>query len=142
MTRKIKFRYKFDTTKIKFNISEILNRLNERTIFDDKTGCWLYTGSKSFSGYGHLAIENKFYYVHRLSAYIFLKLDLHDRTQHALHKENCPNKHCWNWNHLYVGDNCDNMRDLKIRGRKLNATKLNKESNQQPQQSTITTKKD
>jgi len=27
------------------NIVTIINKLNERTVYDDKTGCWLFIGS-------------------------------------------------------------------------------------------------
>ena len=30
---------------------------------------------------------------------------------HALHKKSCPNRHCWNPEHLYAGTYEDNVND-------------------------------
>ena len=76
-----------------------------RTIAEN--GCWLWrTASKR--GYGKLSYFNKTLSVHRASAHIFLGLQLESVLQ-ALHK--CSNKHCFNPDHLYIGNQSQNMLD-------------------------------
>src|SRR5216117_1221024 len=99
------------------DLNQALFRLKKRTKIDETTGCWLYTGSLGGDGYGHINLGNYKIRVHRLSAHIYLKLNLNDRTQMALHKLNCPNRNCWNPDHIYIGDYIDNIRDAKILGR-------------------------
>src|SRR5437667_5281345 len=98
------------------NLDLLLSRIKERTRIDESTGCWLYTGGLDEKGYGRIRLGNYIERIHRISAHIYLKLDLNDKLQLALHKLNCPNKNCWNPEHLYIGDYVDNMRDAKILG--------------------------
>lgn len=92
---------------------KILTRLNHLTRFENK--CWLYTGHLNRKGYGVLNLKNPIITitVSRLSAYIFLGLDVDNKKLHSLHKSICPNKNCWNPEHLYIGTNQDNMNDMK-----------------------------
>jgi len=78
-------------------------------------GHWLWLGGKFEDGYGNIQLtENdkpKSYRVHRISAHIYLGLDLSDKLKNALHKPECIKKSCYNPDHLYIGDKMDNMRD-------------------------------
>lgn len=75
-------------------------------------GCWLYHSvSRSADGYKRVMIDGREIGVHRLSAYIFLGLDLDDKEQQANHKRECTSKACWNPEHLYVGTQKDNIKD-------------------------------
>lgn len=101
--------------------NEIIEKLRVNTYIDAYTGCFLWKGSLDDDGYG--MIRNPFedsksnmIRVHRLSAIIYLELDINDRTQKALHKSECPNKNCWNALHLYVGTNQDNILDAVKKG--------------------------
>jgi len=90
----------------------ILDRLKNSTIIDDKTGCWLYIGGNDGrKGYGKIRFRYRKVAVHRVSAHLYLGLDLTNNNLQALHKQNCPNKNCWNPEHLYVGTHHDNMQD-------------------------------
>jgi len=73
------------------------------------SGCWLYTMSRR-GKYGQISYRHKQYSVHRLSAHIYLGLDLNSELQ-VNHKTNCPHKHCFNPDHLYIGTQKDNMND-------------------------------
>jgi hypothetical protein len=90
----------------------ILRELLRRTTITSD-GHYLWNGAKTGDGYGEQWIEGKTYRVHRLSAYIYLGLNLEDITQQALHKNTCPYKNCWSKDCLYVGTHRDNMDDLK-----------------------------
>ena len=48
--------------------------------------------------------------LHRLSAHLFLGLDLNSELQ-ALHRKECYSRSCWNPEHLYVGTMQQNMAD-------------------------------
>ena len=89
-------------------------KLKAKTIIDEKTGCWLWQGEIGKSGYGRVRVEHCKWRVHRVSAYLYLGMDRWDQNNSlALHKPKCPNKHCWNPDHLYVGNKVDNWRDKK-----------------------------
>lgn len=96
-----------DTIKLLDRLSKKL--LNSR-IIDESTDCWLYTGSKDPSGYGQVSFMYKHYNVHRIAAYLWLGLDLRGLDQ-ANHKIECPNKHCFNPEHLYIGTQSQNLND-------------------------------
>lgn len=101
----------------------IIDRLNEKTVIDDN-GCWIWTGGNDgHHGYGKIRFNGKKERINRVSACLFLGLDLNDNTVQALHKQICPNKKCWNPDHLYIGTRKDNAKDAlelgKYRGRKV-----------------------
>jgi len=88
----------------------ILERLRAKTEYIGE--CWLYRGAHDDKGYGRIRFEGKKRHVNRVSCYLFHGLDLLDETLHALHKWRiCPNKSCWNPEHLYIGTNKDNVKD-------------------------------
>jgi hypothetical protein len=89
----------------------ILRELIRRSSITDD-GHHLWNGGLNSDGYGVLWVEGAVYGVHRLSAYIYLGLNIKDSTQHALHKNTCSYKNCWGINCLYIGTHRDNMNDL------------------------------
>lgn len=72
-------------------------------------GCWEWTMSTTSAGYPQFTFEKEPHYGHRVA--ISDKLEDGD---HALH--HCDNKRCVNPDHLYSGDQSDNMRDSFERG--------------------------
>lgn len=99
----------------------IIERIRAMTVIDKITGCWLYFGRKDRFGYGYVKdAKRRNRRVHRLSASEFLGLDLDDKKLNANHKDCCPNKNCWNPEHLYVGTQQHNTNDYKTK-RKLTA---------------------
>lgn len=77
--------------------------------------CWIWTGYKQ-EGYGFVTVDGRLLRVARLSAHIHHGLDLDDEKQLACHKQECPNRSCWNPDHIYVGTHSDNMQDARIMG--------------------------
>lgn len=102
-----------------FHFSEefIINRLKEQTIIYPDTNCWLWQGEINHDGYGQIWAEGKRYTIHRLIAHFYWGLNLEDKTQLALHIQECANKNCWNPAHLYVGSQSDNRTDMYASGR-------------------------
>ncbi len=100
--------------------SQRLNMLVEllmRNTIKTETGCWRWTLCCDSSGYGMTHYEGKSIRVHRLSAHLFLGLDLSDSKVCSLHNIECPNRDCWNPEHLHLGDKQDNAIDAANLGR-------------------------
>ena len=94
-----------------YGVDRRIRRWKQKSLFPE-SGCWLYQGSADSQGYGHAGWEGRITLIHRISAHIFLGLDLKSSTL-ALHKPECPNKNCWNPDHLYLGNHVDNWRDRR-----------------------------
>ena len=70
--------------------------------------CWEWTGYKDGKGYGQFRIGKKIYSVHRI-AYI---LHYGSITEGLLVCHTCDNPWCCNFNHLWLGTNEENMKDM------------------------------
>jgi len=89
---------------------------------DPNSGCWLWTGLSMLNGYGILGVAaykidrrpKGLRLVHRLSAYLFLDFNLDSELQ-VCHK--CDTKLCFDPEHLFIGTQLDNMRDMWRKGR-------------------------
>lgn len=92
-------------------VDTVVERLKNKTVIDKVTGCWLFQGQVNEHGYGRLKYKRKTTRINRISAYLFLGLDLDNFKLLALHKPICLNRNCWNPEHLYVGTQEDNVWD-------------------------------
>ena len=81
-------------------------------IIKTSNGCWLWTGSKVSIGYGDLRINGKHYLAHRL-AYELTYGTIPDGA-YILHK--CDIPACINPEHLFVGNQLDNVHDAIDKG--------------------------
>lgn len=83
-------------------------RVNKNT----PTKCWIWTGCVDKWGYGDISYMGKHVQAHRLSWRLLMgepgDLDV-------LHK--CDTPPCCNPDHLYLGTDADNNRDMRVRGR-------------------------
>jgi hypothetical protein len=78
----------------------------------DKNGCWRWRKSK-FNGYGKTVLKRKAMSAHRASWIIFAgKIPNRLQVNHKCHVRDCINP-----DHLYLGDQKQNMRDMKQAGR-------------------------
>lgn len=102
-------------TCVPYNEKNIEQKLREKTVIGPITNCWLWQGLLK-NGYGMIGFRYRQVKIHRLSAYLYLGLDLVDSNQKALHKRECNNKNCWNPDHLYVGSQQDNTLDSLVAG--------------------------
>lgn len=75
------------------------------------SGCWLWIGGVSYPpGYGRMTRGQ---YAHRVSYEIHRgKIPV---GMHVLHR--CDNRLCVNPDHLFLGTQSDNMRDMMAKGR-------------------------
>lgn len=77
------------------------------------TGCWLYTGGISSSGYGIVSVRNKSVHTHRLAYQ--LRCGSIPEGMCVLHR--CDVRRCINPEHLFLGSLADNNRDCMRKGR-------------------------
>jgi hypothetical protein len=75
----------------------------------DAPGCWLWLGSLHTNGYGLVGLH----YAHRLS-WLIHRGPIPGRL-HVLHR--CDTRCCANPEHLFLGTQADNMRDMARKGR-------------------------
>ena len=84
--------------------------LSKRII--NSNGCWIWTGGINKDGYGWVcftSIRNSAFLIHRLI------MNAKEGEQ-VLHKRECPNRNCFNPEHLYIGTSKDNVRDAMALG--------------------------
>ena len=78
-----------------------------------EAGCWIWLGNINHNGYGRLHIDGKDELAHRfaldVSGVAVKNVDV------VLHK--CDNTMCVNPAHLFIGTQCDNMKDMAKKGR-------------------------
>lgn len=89
-------------------------RLLDRLVPVTESGCWLWVGAVDANGYGKLGDGSKrVLYAHRVSweAHNGPILD----GKWVLHK--CDTPSCANPAHLFLGDQSDNMQDMRRKGR-------------------------
>jgi hypothetical protein len=82
----------------------------------DKKGeneCWNWLAFVHPTGYGKIAINRKMYHAHRISWE--LTNGKIPEGMFVLHK--CDNRKCVNPDHLFLGSNKDNMKDMVNKGR-------------------------
>lgn len=75
--------------------------------------CILFKGCKDTGGYGLKRYKNKLYKAHRLE-WIQKRGDIPDGLFVCHH---CDNPACINLEHLFLGTNSDNMKDMYSKGR-------------------------
>jgi len=109
----------------------IKDRLIENSSIDQNTGCWNWNNSLYKKRYGQMSVKGKNYPAHRVSWEVFNEGKIPHGKQ-INHK--CHNSRCINPEHLYVGTQKENMRDMDLAGRrsvragvKCNMAKLNDE---------------
>lgn len=78
-----------------------------------KNGCIRYLGALSTTGYGVFMIDGKSYNSHRISYELFVGRI--PKGQFVLHK--CDNRQCIAPQHLFLGTQADNIKDMKNKKR-------------------------
>lgn len=102
--------------KIIFNNKIISRKLIDNfysKIVKDKSSCHVWTGYLNKAGYGRLHINGKLIMAHRLA--ILLAGEKIPDGYFVCH--HCDNSACCNLEHLFIGTNADNMRNMAEKNR-------------------------
>jgi hypothetical protein len=93
-----------------------LDRFTARISPEPNSGCWLFDGAATPKGYGTFTPrgERAPQYAHRL-AFEALGGQPIPEGAHVLHR--CDVRCCVNPDHLFLGDQAANMRDMAAKGR-------------------------
>jgi hypothetical protein len=97
------------------NKEELLTILESSSIIQGSHKLW--QGPLNSHGYGQITYHGRKLLIHRISAYLYLNLNIDDSNIQANHKLDCEYKNCWNHEHLYLGNQIQNMRDLTRSGK-------------------------
>lgn len=73
------------------------------------SGCWLWTGAVTSSGYGDVRYNGEKWQVHRLSVYLYKPTQY---TTFGLVCHTCNTSRCFNPEHLYMGTASSNQLDF------------------------------
>lgn len=99
--------------KAKFDNPDFEEIITSNMVVDPGTGCWLWTGGLDRHGYGRFGFGHKKWKAHRASWEVFVGKIPDD--MYMLHK--CDNPQCIRPQHLFLGTQMDNMRDMQQKGR-------------------------
>lgn len=95
-----------------FSDSDI-SRFWEKVDTSEDSECWEWQAGSSGTGYGFFYANGDHLRAHRVA----FTLKYHDPGELQVN-HHCDNRLCVNPNHLYSGDQSDNMKDAVRRGRK------------------------
>lgn len=105
------------------SFESMYKRMIEHRTIDKSNGCWLWDKHLSEAGYGIIlqrgtgTKENR--RLKRIRCHV-ISLTIHrgDKTEgaEACHNTSCPNKNCFNPDHLRWGTRSDNIRDTLLTG--------------------------
>ena len=80
---------------------------------DKSADCWEWSASRNRFGYGKFGVGNKIKKAHRVA--YELEIGSIPKGMCVLHK--CDNRACVNPDHLWIGTQGDNIRDMWAKGR-------------------------
>jgi hypothetical protein len=88
-------------------------RLESKISMEPMTGCWLWTGFCSPTGYGHIGLNNVVYLVSRMAWQIYRgPIPEGMDVCHTCDTPQCASPH-----HLFLGTHTDNLQDAVKKGR-------------------------
>lgn len=89
------------------------SKIISNTTVDSETNCWEWQVAKDQYGYGAIRFNNEYHVAHRLAYRLFVGPIPKNKV--VMHE--CDNPSCVNPEHLKVGTQAENLRDMALRGR-------------------------
>lgn len=111
-------------------VGSINERFSQRFVIDQVSGCWNWIGTSDNHGYGVIAgtlngAHHKKILAHRASWIIFYgPIPDGDGAHGTVVMHKCDNKLCVNPNHLQLGTQADNVKDMMTKRRHVVGEKL------------------
>jgi hypothetical protein len=93
----------------------------------DKAGCWLWTASLSEDGYGYFGVHEVDGWRMRKAHRIAYQLAYGPIPEGVRVLHTCDDPRCVNPEHLFLGTQTDNMRDMAAKGRGVYRARLTAE---------------
>ena len=100
-------------TLVKCRNAKDPNYIKSMVNVDNTTGCWNWQGKLNHNGYARIANGNGSYLMHRIAYEVFVGPIAKGFA--ACHK--CDNPSCVNPEHIFLGTQEDNMKDMAGKGR-------------------------
>lgn len=93
---------------------DFFEKYSDRITPEPMSGCWLWIGSWTTSGYGNLTRYNRSFYAHRCA---YESRHGIGSADNLVVRHKCDNPCCCNPDHLEIGTPADNCADAWARGR-------------------------
>lgn len=97
------------------NNEQVLNNYNPLPY----TGCWIWDGRLEWNGYGRVWYEGRFEIAHRIVYRLTHNINIDDVF--ICHK--CDERSCVNPDHMFIGNQKDNMQDRNEKSRQAKGEK-------------------
>ena len=101
-------------------VERIFEKIDKTLGFGPDGTCWKWMSTTNAKGYAVMSIEGRFKLIHRYF-YEFTYGEIGSRKIFVCHR--CDNPSCINPDHMFLGTNGDNVRDMVAKGRHFNQKK-------------------